>query len=1303
MAAYNHQDIIAIFARGSRKRVCPEPVRQLPPGVSPLEILDAIQPSLTRSISTANLERILQLPQNRDSSQTVTDDFDSHLVLADNAKEPQVGGKLPEASIGHQATAVVSIPNKPEGNDVESIPSNKHPNSAEPRLSLPPGDLSQLNDAFLSETLAQQMRCEGDIIVNDSTKGSTSFTQEYVMLDSPETVSNIEGSQTLPKLASTSRKDLCGIPTSNPKVIQNSSQHKEHLYQDRVLFKPPNSARIVFSTCADQPVGSQALSKFNGTLEASTKSSMRSSQEQVLRDQMELRRQNSTKMQRDARVERAIASAADAKRVIESRATADCGRRGEHGRNIASGSIPTQATCAEIGNSGGRSIVIDNVPEYPSNVSVSQPINAALLERTPQDESGGNPSHHNDLQIYNSKIAENNKTERSGLDRQNDAKRKLRIAAQQVRKQMAERERNRNSRRQKLTANPPNYCHVQSLGQDPSQNVSYGQECSKSIHAIELSEKDVEKNATTDVLEVPVTVGHRPYTSLHITAASASAIHSNTKTPNIRSHAESSSNIGSSNATVTKSKEQTKAIETQILERDCKSQFPKHVNSGVLNETESALVPDYAAASSNQPQTQHINNNINSMLDSEAAEKNLGFLLNVELTTSQTEGKNGGNETDLISNPPPEIATGHKDIDVVASSRDGEYTVDSTTLPIIIGNHCNDHNGSEHRGDSNSIVRDSLSDTTIHGDVAEHRQLIQSNEVTDVGKTTGRESQQRCKIIGQWAIVEADNSKNDASQASMTDSENLLIERMRDLECKKLRTQNISSGNTIQQYASNKRQKLEIHALGSSGSKTGTVHRDNSKPMHQSIEQEAMEPCISNKGPRQKKMQDTVQQGQQRSNQSKSEPIALQSMSSRLNKRKGKPQAHGFASLNGTPITKSRKIKGQGISSGAARSHRSVPLSRRNMHLSDDARILAIKNHLSAYDAQKLRDIDVLEEDHSNVEVLSNGHVGPPLSHICESSSSSDEDEDEEQAKQRRLLKHSSSATTQKVPSNPVPKAPDSQRPTYARKGIGGKTILPQASANDDSKPEDTIPKAEPAAREVSTPSDSDTTKHEMLWHYTVTRTTRTTRTTRPSSDSDSDTALDEPLGTFLTRAEANKVATTRLQRLLASGFLETAITIATDASGLQTCHYLTPSTSTHIRVTRAVARKVRLPPSAARLPRLVYGVYHRVIQRFRTSTTPDTYTYLHLGTFSLLDLANRAAGRAWLAYQLRELAPTAYAQQVTAVELQNEMREALNRLEGEGVAFRRNARVWKGGGVAKVEEEVEVWVDEREVWGPRN
>ncbi|MCJ1377717.1 hypothetical protein MMC17_000813 [Xylographa soralifera] len=1332
MAPHDQRDIDAIFARSSRKRVSVEPVRQLPTCVSRLGILDTIQPSLTRSYSTAHLGNMIQLQGNRENSQTAANAVNGH--FPDNATEQHTVGTPHEPLIVQQHTAF-------KDNDNESTSSKSYPDSRGQGRSLPAGDLGRLNDASLSTALAQQMLSGDDLTVDYTTGGSTSLTHESMMLDSPESMSSFEEIQTLTKLTSTVGKQLSGLRALNPTDIQDSSQQKKQLHQHHAPNKSRNLARIVHTTCADHSTGTHDLSKSNRELEASTKAKIRASQEQAVQDaedaraeremhdmdheyqnQMEIRRQNLAKMEHDAQIKRSIASAADARRVVKSRAVADCGRNGKHGRNGAGGSVLASVIREEISDSGERSKVKNTLPTYPPNRSISQTGITAPPHSTAQEKTREIASHHNDLQKHNGNIADNRKTERSSLDHQNDAKQKLRIAAQQVRKQMAERERIQYEGRRKLIANSLQDCHTSSPVPGTPQNVSYDQGCSKSICVIEASEVDDATRTTADVSKVPGAVAHWADTPPLIAAESGSATQPNVNALPKQSPGGFSTTIGSSNTTVSKSKVQSTIMENQILERavrDAQNKLSRSMSTQLSpNDSESVLIIDDATTSPDLPQSQHNNDNINSLRPPKAAETTLQTLVNSEHTSPEIKRQNGGNEEDVISTFSPEIATGPQSIDVELSSRIGEYTLGSITSPTVLDKYGNDHTDSVNNEEDGSLFGDSYSDTETHRDVAERCQLPQSSEEIDIGKASVQESQQGSKIIGQWAIVEADDSKDNTNQTSMKDSENLLIMQMLDIESKTPHTRTISAQNPVQQYAPNKRQKLEIHARGLTGNKNETVYQDNSKLIHQPIEPEAVEPCTSNKGRRanittpermvakrqavmrqqQKKKRDTLQQGSRRSNQSTPEPISLHAMSSGLNRHQtmGKPQARGFAALNGTPTTKSRKIAGQNDIPGAEGSrHGSVPLSRRNMHLSYDERIAAIKHQLSAYDPQGIQDVEPPEDDHTDVEVLSLGQDGPPMSYAYESSSSSDEDEDEEQAKQRRLLKHSSSATAQKAPCNPVPETPDSARPTYARKGIGRKTIASEANTNNDIH-KDPSSEAEPEECDSSPPSDSDTTEEDMLWHYSV------TRQTRQSNDSDSDAPfLAEPCGTFLTKNEANAVAHAALHALLPSLPLEHSVTLRSNAAGLLTCLYSTPATDVEIRVSRSLHRRARLPAAAARLPLLVYAVSHRVITRFRAPARPDTYSCLHLGTFALLDLANRVAGRAWLAHELRQLPPGAYAQEVCGLGLRNEMRVRLDALEVEGGFFKSGGRVVRG--VGEGEEEVEVWVEEREVQGPRN
>ena len=192
MDDHAQKDVDAIFARGSRKHIPDEQLRQPPSGVSSLNILDAIQPSLTRPYPTAHLESFLQIWQNREGSRTATVAIDSD--VRNNATEQYAGGTLRGPSIFQQHTAFVSVPKQTEDDDRKITSSNTSPNFGDRKSSLPAGDLNLLSDASLNMTLAQHMLCEDDLTNGCTIEASIPFTQECIILDSLEGMSSFEGS-----------------------------------------------------------------------------------------------------------------------------------------------------------------------------------------------------------------------------------------------------------------------------------------------------------------------------------------------------------------------------------------------------------------------------------------------------------------------------------------------------------------------------------------------------------------------------------------------------------------------------------------------------------------------------------------------------------------------------------------------------------------------------------------------------------------------------------------------------------------------------------------------------------------------------------------------------------------------------------------------------------------------------------------------------------------------------------------------------------------------------------------------------
>ncbi|MCJ1405006.1 hypothetical protein MMC11_008232 [Xylographa trunciseda] len=1220
MEDHDQSKINAIFARSLRKHIAVEPVQSSFLSVSPLEILDDIQPSLSRQYPTAHLENILKLRQNKESSQTATDAVDS--PFREHATEQHARVVLCEPSTFQQRTTFVSDLDKPRGYDGKS---SIYPNPIKHRSSLPSGDLCKLDDASLSLMLAQQLEYEDDHAIEYTTEESSSLTQDYVTPGSSESMSSSKGIQTLPE-------------TLSPVHNQSSGFHNQ-LQQYQASTKLQDSVATFHPICADQPTGAKDLSEPTGKGETCTKAKDRTSQEQALKDKedaraeremqdmdseyhatMETRRQNLAKMERDAEEKRSMASAAEARRIVESKVAVKSGLNSKYRRTLGGSSVLAPTICEEISDIGKQSTVAHTRPTYPPNRTVSQAGNAAPPYGATHDTTMGSPLKQSNTRRHNGNSAENQKTEQANFNSLNDPGKKLRYAAYLIRKRMQASEHDQDQAKPILTAKSQDNSHESSL-----------------------------------LLDVP-----------------QSWVDENTFAPSIS------------------------------------TQSP-------LTVPDSVIIFEDATAGLNLTQSHQVTKDEKSQRRPNVAESTLQKLVNPGRTSFKPENKIGVNG--VGSNVQPEILTTRKAVNAEIISRVGEHTSDSTTSPKVLDKHDNDPTNSAYSEESNSLFGDNHSDTETHGDVTEPCQLPQSHMEVEVGRTAIQESQQRSTIIGQWAFVKPDNNEDDANQPSVKDSENFLRMQMHDIESKKPHTRTISTRDSAQKHVPNKRQKFEIHASGLTRSKPESTHPTNSKLVDRHTQLEAVEPCTSTqrrrtrmttperkaakrcaalKHQRKKKLEE-LQQGSKRSHQSTPEsiesvPMTLHAISSGPGRpqTKGRPQARGFAALNYATEKKSKNGTGKKTCSGVEKTrYTSVQESRQNMCLSDDERIDAITYQLPEHNSD-IRDVEGLENSQFDTDIRSFGQQAASVSHAYESPSSSDEDEEEEHAQQRRLLRRSSPA----VPPTPVPEPLDIRRSTYARKGIARKTIEHKEDVNNSGS-EDESSNADSEQCEDSTDPASDVADEDILWHYLV------TRKTQQSDDPDGE-FLEEPCGTFFyTKEEANKVANASLHALLQDAPLENAVTMSTDPLGLLTCHFQTPSTHIIFAVSRAIQRTARLPRSAARLPALVYAVHHRVIQRHRAKTVPDTYSYLPVGIFSVLDLANREAGRAWLAHELRELPDVPYSREIVRPQRENAMRARLDALEAEGGFFRDMGRYVRGEG--EVEMEVEVWVGEQEVKGPRN
>lgn len=356
-------------------------------------------------------------------------------------------------------------------------------------------------------------------------------------------------------------------------------------------------------------------------------------------------------------------------------------------------------------------------------------------------------------------------------------------------------------------------------------------------------------------------------------------------------------------------------------------------------------------------------------------------------------------------------------------------------------------------------------------------------------------------------------------------------------------------------------------------------------------------------------------------------------------------------------------------------------------------RVTEIKRALAALNPQSVSEVRALNPSHLEGEMVFSDPDSIPLPDAHKSSSSSDEDENEEHAQQRRLLKQNQHVPTASIASDSVQDALLNQCPTVVGERTARKTTKPLEKADDidvDGRATSVCIKEDQDAMET----DDEGTVENMVWDYLV--DCRAVYT-----DGSGDDPMEVSYGPFFTRKEANMVASQHL--LYFSRNKDPSIghsgSWSTDSFGLQTWCYSDTTTNITIGVRREIGLKARLPRDAGRIPKKVFQVYERVITRYHSPNTKDQHRHRQLGIWSVLDAANRSAGQAWLGHELRELPDIPYTFIICKPQMESQMREELDTLEQENSFFRRKHTIDQGDH----EMEVEVWVVEQEILGPRN
>ncbi|MCJ1482577.1 hypothetical protein MMC06_002743 [Schaereria dolodes] len=212
----------------------------------------------------------------------------------------------------------------------------------------------------------------------------------------------------------------------------------------------------------------------------------------------------------------------------------------------------------------------------------------------------------------------------------------------------------------------------------------------------------------------------------------------------------------------------------------------------------------------------------------------------------------------------------------------------------------------------------------------------------------------------------------------------------------------------------------------------------------------------------------------------------------------------------------------------------------------------------------------------------------------------------------------------------------------------------------------------------------------DMFWSYHVTG-----RQWLPD-DPDGE-PRESSCGSHFTVEEANEVAQQRSMQFLGDleALIGTSITCTLGRHMMQTWHISSESVYVQFTVSRTIRSNGRLPQSikdALKKPVEIFIVFEKCLGEVDRSLTPQT----SLGTFYTLDLANRAAGKAWYARETGGLGASEL-DGVRKAEVGMHLYRDLGRLEQDDGLFDRVVMDAEGRDVARV------WVEVHRVVGPRN
>ena len=338
-----------------------------------------------------------------------------------------------------------------------------------------------------------------------------------------------------------------------------------------------------------------------------------------------------------------------------------------------------------------------------------------------------------------------------------------------------------------------------------------------------------------------------------------------------------------------------------------------------------------------------------------------------------------------------------------------------------------------------------------------------------------------------------------------------------------------------------------------------------------------------------------------------------------------------------------------------------------------------------------------------------------------ESSISSDEDADEKQAEQHRNVKQPPIVPSTSTMAEPRMEEQTSPHSTFARKRLPGEPVAADHQTHSQNA-EDLEMEAGSFETEVEEEQESEDSK-ETYWSYHITRK-------QWQMDDIEDEAVETKCASYYTVGEANEQAQQRSMKLLQDLAKSTGVTIAITLGPhlMQTWQVTSNKIFVQHIVSRSIRPAERLPKSVTdtfRNPTRVFTVFERTVsasivqeacgtpssslqpRRGSDSNTPirnpeddlaatASISQHWIGSFYTLDLANRAAGKAWFAIETADLGQSEF-DNLRRAERGMYLRKDLACLEERDELFDRYVVRAEGKRGARV------WVEVHEVEGPRN